>query len=158
MINNFHRTPLKPLHPHFHSNVFNSANAGPESSLDKPKILTIDDSPDMLYLEKIVLEREGYEVFTADSAESALQMLPNIPDLSLILCDVQMDNMDGVEFVKVLEEKHQDIFNETPVVLVTGLDSPPKANVAGYISKPSDVDEFLSNVKRFLFSSETSPA
>jgi len=74
--------------------------------MDKVKILTIDDSPDNLFLEKLVLEREGFEVFTADNATSALEMIPKIPNLSLILCDVQMDNMDGLQFVKRLETDH----------------------------------------------------
>lgn len=126
-------------------------------NLDKAKILTIDDSPDMLYLEKMVLEAEGFEVFTADNAKAALEMLPHLHDISLILCDVQMDNMDGLEFVKTLEENHRDVFNETPVVLVTALDIPPEAKVAGYIRKPSDLNDFVSKVKSFLSPSKLTP-
>lgn len=116
----------------------------------KTKILAIDDSPDMLYLEKIALEREGFEVITVRSAEAALEMIPSLENIGLILCDVQMENMDGLEFVKNLEKDHRKVFNETPVVLVTGLDKPPEAKVAGYIRKPTDLEEFTAKVKSFL--------
>ena len=122
---------------------------------EKTKILTIDDNPDMLYLEKMVLEREGFEVITAPNAAAALEMIPQLHDISLILCDVQMENMDGIDFVKKLEENYQDIFNVTPVVLVTALDSPPEAKVAGYIRKPSDLEEFAAKVKSFLLPQES---
>lgn len=120
----------------------------------KAKILTIDDSPDMLFLEKMALEREGFEVITASNAEAALEMIPNLENISLILCDIQMDRMDGLEFVEKLEKEHRAVFNETPVVLVTALDNPPDANVAGYIQKPSDLEEFTAKVKNFLNLSE----
>lgn len=116
----------------------------------KTKILAIDDSPDMLYLEKIALEREGFEVITVNNAEAALEMIPSLENISLILCDVQMDHMNGLEFVKSLEREHRDVFNTTPVVLVTGLDNQPQANVAGYIHKPTDIDEFAAKVRSFL--------
>lgn len=125
--------------------------------LEKAKILTIDDSPDMLYLEKMALEREGYEVIAVDNAKAALEMIPSLQKISLILCDIQMDNMNGLEFVKSLEKDHQAFFSETPVVLVTGLDSPPDANVAGYIQKPSDLKEFAAKVKSFLLPRELTP-
>ena len=121
---------------------------------EKIKILVIDDSPDTLYLEKMALEREGFEVITADNAEAALEMIPSLENISLILCDVQMENMDGLEFVKNLEKDHRDVFNKTPVVLVTGLDKPPVAKVAGYIKKPFDLDEFTAKVKSFSLPQE----
>lgn len=124
--------------------------------MDKVRILTIDDSPDMLYLEKMMLEREGYEVFTADSAKTALEMIPNISGLNLILCDIQMENMDGLEFVKNLEKNYQQVFIDTPVVLVTALDVQPEAKVAGFIRKLSDIDEFTEKVKSFLSAQQAS--
>ena len=118
--------------------------------MNKPKILTIDDSADMLFLEKIILERNGFEVFTANSGLTALEMIPNISDLSLILVDVQMERMDGLQFIKELASKHSQVFKDTPTVLVTGMDDAPKANVAGYIKKVSDLAEFVSQVKSFI--------
>ena len=118
--------------------------------LQKVKILAIDDSPDMLYLEKMALEREGFEVITVSNAEAALEMIPTLDKISLILCDIQMETMDGLEFVKNLEKNHREVFNETPVVLVSGLDNAPKAKVAGYIQKPTDLDDFTARVKSFL--------
>ena len=119
--------------------------------MDKAKILTIDDSLDMLFLEKPVLEREGFEVFTANNVVCALEMIPNIPGLSLILCDVQMDVMNGLQFVERLEADHKLVFENTPVVLVTALEAAPKAKVAGYIRKITDLNEFAARVRSFIF-------
>ncbi len=123
--------------------------------MKREKILTIDDDVDMLFVERLLLEREGYEVFTAKSGQSALEMIPKIPDLDLILCDVEMDQMGGIEFVRRLEGEYQFIFKKTPVVLVTGYDRPPQAHVAGYIQKGAALSEFAAQVRHFLATAET---
>lgn len=121
----------------------------------KEKILTIDDDVDLLFLEKLLLEREGYEVFTSLSGKLALEMIPKIPNLGLILCDVEMDQMDGGEFVRHLEEEYNPVFKRTPVVLVTGTDKPPKAHVAGYIQKSAGLSDFAAQIRGFMTSSNT---
>lgn len=116
----------------------------------KEKILTIDDDAEMLFLEKILLEREGFEVFTSKSAELALDMIPQIPDLNLILCDVEMDKMNGIEFIIRLESRYQGILSRTPVVLVTSHDVPPVTHATGYIRKGTRLADFVEKVRGFM--------
>ncbi len=123
--------------------------------MDKAKILTVDDSPDMLFLEKMILEQEGFEVLTANNGKTALEIVSKNSDLSLILCDVQMETMDGLEFVARLKADHERIFNETPVVLVTGLDEAPRVKVAGIIQKNMGLDDFAATVKSFVVSKKS---
>ena len=65
-------------------------------------IFIIDDHPVNLELAKVLLVLEGYEVHTAGDAESALLLLPDLrPDL--ILMDVQLPGMDGLELARRLK-------------------------------------------------------
>jgi DNA-binding response OmpR family regulator len=74
------------------------------------KLLIVDDEADTLRLVSLMLERQGYEVFTAKDGKTALESVAsNKPDL--ILLDVMMPDMDGYEVVKVLRSnpKTEDI-------------------------------------------------
>lgn len=116
----------------------------------REKILTIDDDIDTLFLEKILLEREGFEVFTSRSAEAGLEMISQISDLSLILCDMEMDKMNGVEFIRHLKNQCRGTLKKTPVILVTGHDKLPVNQAAGYIKKGAGLTDFVSKVRGFL--------
>jgi hypothetical protein len=63
----------------------------------KQIILVVDDDFDTLTLQKIVLELEGFKVFTAQSGTEAFAVLSKIDDLNLILLDMQMEDMSGTE-------------------------------------------------------------
>lgn len=112
--------------------------------------MVIDDSFDTLALQKLLLELEGFEVFTAQSGTEALAMLSKIDKPNLILLDMQMDDMTGAEFLTVLEERKPKIIEAVPVVFVTGLDEVPKSKAIGLIRKPADMDHFLKAVHRFV--------
>lgn len=116
----------------------------------RKKILTIDDDIDTLFLEKILLEREGFEVFTSRSAEAGLEMISQISDLSLILCDMEMENMNGLEFIMHLKNQKQGALNSAPVILVSGHDKLPLNQSAGYIQKGAGLSDFVSKVRGFM--------
>jgi CheY-like chemotaxis protein len=121
-----------------------------ERLLDKKKILVIEDSADTRMLEKIALEYEGFEVFTASDGLAALKLIPQLPKLDLILVDVQMEGMSGTEFIERLETDYQNIYENTPIAFVTGLAEPPPIKVTGFIRKVSDLDDFIGKVKSFI--------
>jgi CheY-like chemotaxis protein len=116
----------------------------------KKSILVVDDSADFLLLNKIILETEDYEVFTAASGAEALVVLGKIAQPDLILLDMLMEGMSGPEFLLVFEEKSPEIFKNVPVVFLTGMDNPPMGKAAGFIRKPIDIDKFLEAVHRFI--------
>ena len=78
----------------------------------KSKILLVDDDELILESVKTSLEMKGYEVLTAENGEVALSIYKKSP-VPLVLTDIQMPVMDGVELVKNLLE-----FEEKPLILV----------------------------------------
>ncbi len=113
-------------------------------------ILVVDDCADLLELQKLILELEGYEVTTALGGRVALELLSNITKPDLILLDVQMAGMSGPEFLTVFKERYPDLSNSVPVVFLSGMDDIPNKNVVGYIHKPFEVNGFLESVRRFI--------
>ncbi len=131
------------------SEISNS-NETQKAIFPKQSVLVIDDSFDTLTLQKLLLELEGFEVFTAQSGTEALAVLTKIDEPNLILLDMQMDDMTGAEFLTILEEEQPEIIKDVPVVFVTGLDEVPKSKAVGFIRKPADMDHFLKAVHHFV--------
>ncbi|MBA7521291.1 Regulator of RpoS [subsurface metagenome] len=111
------------------------------------KILVIDDSMTNNLLLEAVLKREGYHVFTAFSAEEALnQLYKDIPDL--ILLDILMPIVDGFEFLKIIKSK--DDLNDIPVIVISAVKIPEnlekvkELGVEEFIPKPIDINALLT--------------
>lgn len=103
---------------HFSSGgKFESGPKRIEIPFAKEKILFVDDEPDILEQAKIFLEKENkhFNVKTAASAEKALKML-KIDKYDAIVSDYQMPEMDGIDFLKTLRKRGNDI----PFIVFTG--------------------------------------
>ena len=116
----------------------------------KKRILVVDDSSDLLNLNRTLLESEDYEVFTALSGKEALDVLAKILPLDLILLDMRMEDMSGPEFLLVLEKELPAILEDVPVVFHSALDKIPVSKATGSITKPIDMDKFLEAVHHFI--------
>jgi two-component system alkaline phosphatase synthesis response regulator PhoP/two-component system response regulator VicR len=120
------------------------------------KILAVDDEKHIVRLVQINLQKEGYEVATANTGREALEKVSEFkPDL--IVMDVMMPEMDGFEALKKLKENAET--RDIPVIMLTA-----KAQDADvfrgwqsgadlYLTKPFNPAELLSFVKRLLASS-----
>ena len=83
------------------------------------RILLLDDDPFMLSLLEDMLEDLGqFDVASATSAKIALSLLRDTPP-DLLVCDLSMPDMDGIEFLRLLAESHY----EGTVVLLSGMDA-----------------------------------
>ena len=117
------------------------------------KILCVDDEPDILEILKYNLSNEGYNVSTAADGKSAIEMAYNIRP-SLIIMDVMMPNMDGIEACEKLRSDEK--FNDTIIMFLTarGEDySHVAAYDAGaddYVTKPVKPKVLVSKVKGLL--------
>ncbi len=116
-------------------------------------ILVVDDDNSSRGLVKKILEQEDYIFEGAGSGEEALEYLnENLPDL--ILCDILMPEMDGIEFCARLQLT--PVLENIPLIMVTGMstmDSLSRAYEAGaddYIIKPIRQVELLSRVEHHV--------
>ncbi len=79
-------------------------------------IMIIDDSASIRQVVSLALTKAGYEVVEAEDGQDALNKLQNIK-VNLIICDVNMPNMDGLTFLKNLKQLSNHKF--TPVIMLT---------------------------------------
>lgn len=121
------------------------------------KILLIDDDRFLLDMYAIKFNKSGYEVKTADSTDAGLQLMRGgyVPDI--VLCDVVMPGMDGLEMVSIL--KKENIAPDATIIMLTNQGSADdiararKLNVDGYIVKATTVpSEVLKEVEDILVS------
>jgi CheY-like chemotaxis protein len=113
----------------------------------KAVILCVDDEENPLILRKIVLERAGYDVVTANSGKKALEILQSRP-VDLVLSDLLMPGMTGTELARQVKESHPQL----PVVLVSGVNEiPPEASYADrFISKVEGPVSLCENIAEVL--------
>ncbi|WP_339660982.1 sigma-54 dependent transcriptional regulator [uncultured Polaribacter sp.] len=117
------------------------------------KILVIEDEASIRrVLKKIISEEnEAYHVEEAEDGLMGLEMIKN-NDYDLVLCDIKMPKMDGVEVL----EKAKKIKPEIPIVMISGhgdLDTAVNTMRLGafdYISKPPDLNRLLNTVRNAL--------
>lgn len=116
-----------------------------------PKILIVDDDPDVRTVMNILMKKQGYEVETAFNREDALAKLGGSSP-SLILLDVLLSGTDGREFCREIKENNQT--KSIPVVMVSAHPGAAE-NIASYgaddfISKPINSEVLLEKVSRLV--------
>lgn len=118
------------------------------------KILVIDDDELVIQTVKNLLSRQRYETTTCTSGQEALELVAS-KDFDLILCDIRMPGINGVETVKQIKAllKERDRAN-IPMFFFTGYaddDSYAKAQTIGEVLlKPYDIHELLNLVQKHL--------
>ncbi len=116
-------------------------------------ILIVEDNPSNLKLVKTVLTLEGYDIQTATNAEEALELL-NTFHPHLILMDVQLPGMDGLQLTKKL--KGDPRFQKIIIVALTAYamkrdqEKALDAGFDGYMTKPINVRTFPDEILRYL--------
>jgi len=79
------------------------------------KILVVDDEPDLVLVLSNFLSKEGFKVYTAHTGEQAIEKVKNNP-IDLVLLDIAMPVMDGIETLKQIKKIKPDI----NVIMITG--------------------------------------
>ena len=116
-------------------------------------ILCVDDEPDILEIIKYNLSNEGYKVYTANDGVSAI-LKANEINPNLIIMDVMMPNMDGIEACEKLRADQK--FNDTIIMFLTarGEDyshvAAYEAGADDYVTKPVKPKVLVSKVKGLL--------
>ncbi len=116
------------------------------------KILLIDDEPDLHNIVKYNLNASGFQMESAYSAEEALNM--NLNDFSLILLDIMMDGLDGMELLHILKTDPEK--RKIPVMLLTAKNDEMdkiiglETGADDYITKPFSPRELVARIKAVL--------
>ncbi|MBU4055559.1 MAG: response regulator, partial [Proteobacteria bacterium] len=123
------------------------------------RILLAEDNPDNQALAKLILTKAGYQVDLADNGRQATQKYMGSPeDYDLILMDVQMPEMDGLEATRLIRKNG---FKDIPIVALTAhalVDDREKCLNAGmndYITKPLKREIVYDMVEKWLFEKPT---
>ena len=116
-------------------------------------IMTVDDSASLRQMVGFVLRDAGYNVVEAKDGADALSKMRSLePDM--LLTDINMPNMDGLEFTRRVRAMPQ--FKFVPIVLLTTESHPEKkqagksAGATGWIVKPFSPDQLVAVVKKVL--------
>ena len=124
-----------------------------------PLILIVDDDPDFIKIFKTKLESAGYMVQTAKDGVEGIEKTKKIHP-KLVLMDVQMPNMNGIEAMIKIKEDSQNA--DIPVLFLTALGDPrtdiqeinrrlsKELGALGYIKKTDDLDNVVAYIKSFL--------
>ncbi len=119
------------------------------------RILVVDDEASIRQSLYDVLTMEDYEVVLAQHAEDGLSKLEQ-NSFDLIISDIKMPKMDGLEFLQLLRQRQPKI----PVLMISGhgnADTEAQAKALGayaFLSKPIDLMQLLSQVEDALASVE----
>ena len=125
------------------------------------RILAIDDEKDILELLKYNLEKEGYEILTAQTGERGFE-LARAKRPELILLDLMLPGVDGFEICKLL--KNSPDTRSIPIVMLTAKNSEIdhvlgiELGAADYLAKPFSVKILLARIKNVFRNRETAKA
>lgn len=115
------------------------------------KILVADDDKEIVELISIYLHNEGYETIKAYDGTEALSKVRTTPDIELLILDIMMPEVDGMQVVKTLRKESQ-----IPIIMLTAKTTDMdkiKGLVAGaddYVTKPFNPLEVMARVKSLL--------
>lgn len=119
--------------------------------MEEQKILIVDDDEGVRDMLADFFRVLGYQPVIACNGEEALNLLEQ-HDVLLVISDIKMPVMDGIEMLKRIRKKRGDL----DVILITGYgpdyswDSVKKAGASDYVSKPFSIDVIEKKVKSLI--------
>ncbi len=117
------------------------------------KVLVVDDSASIRKVVSLTLKGAGYEIDEAVDGQDALSKLAG-SKYNLIICDINMPNMDGLTFLRTMRQSEASKF--TPVIMLTTESQEEKkwegqeAGARAWIVKPFKPEQLLSAVSKLI--------
>ncbi len=118
------------------------------------KVLIVDDSNTARASVEYTLKKGGYDVISGDDGTTGLETLNKSSGVDMIITDLNMPKMDGIEFIKHV--RLIDKYKYTPILMLTTESQEEKkvegkaAGASGWLVKPFNPTQLLDVVKRFL--------
>jgi HAMP domain-containing protein/CheY-like chemotaxis protein len=125
-----------------------------DEALAGKKVLVVDDDVRNIFALSSVLERHGMKVLTETNGRSAIELIEKTDDLSLVLMDIMMPEMDGYETMRQIRSNAQ--FNLLPIIALTAKamkgdrEKCLEAGASDYIAKPVNSQQLLSLLRMWL--------
>ena len=119
------------------------------------KVLVVDDDARNIFALTSLLENQDMDVISATSGQSAIEMIENNRDLSIVLMDIMMPDMDGYETMREIRLRPE--FRTLPIIALTAKamkgdrEKCLDAGASDYIAKPVNTDQLLSLMRVWLF-------
>ena len=117
---------------------------------DTLKILYVDDELMNLFLFENLLAKD-FEVLTANSAEKGLQILQDEKGVKVVISDMKMPKMNGIQFIKAAKEFH----NHCPYLILSGYNKGEEIEEAletelimDYLQKPYEVRDITKSIRK----------
>ena len=116
------------------------------------RVLLVDDDPAVLEFMCDMLNSRGLEVISASTAEQALGLYGDDPGIDLIITDLTLPKMSGLDFASLVSAQNESL----PIILYTGYDEnvPPqaieKAGINRFMYKPVNIDILTGEIKKLL--------
>jgi two-component system response regulator PilR (NtrC family) len=119
-----------------------------------PRILVVDDEASMRDMLRIVLRRDGYDVLLAENGRAAIDLLRR-ERIDLLLSDIRMSDVSGVDVLKAAKELNRDIvaFLMTAFASTETAVEAMRLGAADYFTKPFSMDELRLKIRQHLESS-----
>ena len=119
------------------------------------KVLVVDDDARNIFALTSVLENHDMDVMSANNGRDAIRLIQDSPELSMVLMDIMMPDMDGYETMRQIRESHE--FRSLPILALTAKamkgdrEKCLAAGASDYIAKPVNTDQLLSLMRVWLF-------
>ncbi len=123
--------------------------------MSQGKIMVVDDEADIRNIIKMHLEEKGYNFLEAEDGEQAINLLKtgdNLVNCGLILCDIRMPKVNGIECIEYFRDQAPGI----PIVVITGYPETEmavelmKKGVKDYLVKPIEGEKLLEIVNKHV--------
>jgi CheY-like chemotaxis protein len=117
------------------------------------KVLIVEDNPDNLRLMTYILQREGYEILSAEDGEQGVKTAVSTP-LDLIIMDIMLPGIDGMESTRRI--RASEAAGNPPIIAMTSYamrgdrEKIMAAGCNGYIEKPVDPLRVMTEIKKII--------
>ncbi len=134
-------------------NMLDRLHRSDEALMGK-KVLIVDDDVRNIFALSSVLERRGMSVLTAGTGREAIATVESTGDLSMVLMDIMMPEMDGYETMQVIRQNPQ--FRRLPIIALTAKamkgdrEKCLEAGASEYLAKPVNTEQLLSACRMWL--------
>jgi CheY-like chemotaxis protein len=128
---------------------------GSSEALHGRKVLVVDDDARNIFALTTVLESQEMEVISATNGRQAIELIEHTPELSVVLMDIMMPEMDGYETMREIRKDPR--FRTLPILALTAKamkgdrEKCLRAGASDYIAKPVDTDQLLSLLRVWLY-------